>query len=289
MKMNALRWLMFLQLGLWCVGAHAGSFVWQVSKGVNTVFIGGTIHVLGDADYPLPPAFDVAYNKSSVLFFEADIAEMNTPAFQAAMMRAMTYSDGSNLKSTLQSTTYRALEAHFKDRGIGIDRFDKFKPSFVSIALTALELQRLSIAGEGVDAFYQHKAINDNKAIFHLESIQEQLGFIASMGKGSEDDFILYTLRDIKNLSSAMKQMKAYWRSGNSEGFNADMLIPLKTTFPEIYEAIIVERNNDWLPKIETLLATKETEFVLVGALHLIGNEGVIAQLKARGYTLKQL
>lgn len=289
MKMNALRWLVFFQICLWGGGVYAASSVWQVSKGENSVFIGGTIHVLSDADYPLPAAFEHAYSKSPILVFEADMAKMKTPAFQAAMLRAVSYSDGGSLKSALQESTYRALDDYLKVRGLGIKRFDKFKPGIVSITLTTLELQRLGIAGRGVDEFYQQKAVNDNKALFHLETVQEQLRFISNMGEGSEDAFILYTLRDIKDLSAMMKEMKVYWRSGDNEQFNTAMLVPLKESFPDIYQTIIVERNNAWLPKIEAMLATKESEFVLVGALHLVGEEGVLAQLKALGYTLKQL
>ena len=289
MRMNALHWLVFFHICLWGVGAYATSSVWQVSKGESSVFIGGTIHVLSDADYPLPAAFEYAYNKSPVLVFEADMRKMKTPAFQAAMLRAVSYSDGASLKSALQESTYRALDDYLKVRGLGIKRFDKFKPGIVSITLTTLELQRLGIAGRGVDEFYQQKAIDDNKALFHLETVQEQLRFISSMGEGSEDAFILYTLRDIKDLSAMMREMKVYWRSGDNEKFNTSMLVPLKESFPDVYQTIIVERNNAWLPKIEAMLATKESEFVLVGALHLVGEEGVLAQLKALGYTLKQL
>ena len=101
MKMNTLRWLVFFHICLWGVGAYAASSVWQVSKGENSVFIGGTIHVLSDADYPLPAAFEHAYSKSPILVFEADMAKMKTPAFQAAMLRAVSYSDGASLKSAL--------------------------------------------------------------------------------------------------------------------------------------------------------------------------------------------
>jgi uncharacterized protein YbaP (TraB family) len=61
----------------------------------------------------------------------------------------------------------------------------------------------------------------------------------------------------------------------------------MKTDFPALYQLLLVDRNNIWITKIEALLATPETEFVLVGALHLVANEGVISKLQSLGYTVE--
>ena len=66
------------------------------------------------------------------------------------------------------------------------------------------------------------------------------------------------------------------------------MLSDLKSE-PQMYERLLLERNRTWLPKIEALFARPRPSFVVVGAAHLVGADGLLAMLRARGYTIQQL
>ena len=79
------------------------------------------------------------------------------------------------------------------------------------------------------------------------------------------------------------------WRQGDVEKIDVSYLQPMIQDFPKIYQALLVQRNNDWIDKIESLLNTKEKEFILVGALHLAGEEGLISQLSDLGYKIEQM
>jgi hypothetical protein len=59
--------------------------------------------------------------------------------------------------------------------------------------------------------------------------------------------------------------------------------------YPAVHQKIIVDRNRRWLPEIERMIEQGESTLVVVGAAHLVGKEGVIELLKARGYTLEQM
>ncbi|WP_143760187.1 TraB/GumN family protein, partial [Colwellia marinimaniae] len=89
-----------------------------------------------------------------------------------------------------------------------------FKPSMISLMLTMIELQRLNFTGMGVDQYYNDKAIADAKPLGKLETVEEQLTFIASMGKDKEDALIRYSLEDLKTLPIFMQEMKVAWRNG---------------------------------------------------------------------------
>jgi uncharacterized protein len=56
----------------------------------------------------------------------------------------------------------------------------------------------------------------------------------------------------------------------------------------QLYQRLLVERNKNWLPKLEALFARKGAAFVVVGAAHLVGPDGLVAMLKAKGYTVEQ-
>jgi uncharacterized protein YbaP (TraB family) len=108
------------------------------------------------------------------------------------------------------------------------------------------------------------------------------------MGEGREDDFIHYSLKDLNDLPNVLQALKNAWRNGDNAQMQKLALKPLKDGFPKIYTSLVVDRNNNWLPIIETMLKTKDVELVLVGSLHLVGDDGILSQLKRRGYSLTQ-
>ncbi len=268
--------------------AHADAPVWKVVKGERQLFIGGTLHILSKSDYPLPAAFENAYRQSAIVVFEADIQKMQTPEFQQRLQSKIVYTDGSSLKTVLSAKTYQALEQHMTSRGLPIAGFQQMKVGMVGITLAIIELQRLGLYGTGVDEFFNLKARNDGKTIGQLETAEKQLDFLSTLGDGREDALITQTLRDIERLPNMIASLKEAWRKGDRAGIKAISITPIKKDFPKVYRQLFVQRNMDWIPKIEEMMETKEVEFILVGAAHLVGEEGVLVQLAARGYTIQQ-
>ncbi len=287
---NGKWWCSFLALvSLFFGPLYAETSVWKVSQGINHLFIGGTIHVLAEADYPLPAEFNRAYQRSERLVLETDMEKLQSPDFQQVMIRELSYSDGRNLKSVLSEETFRALDQYCISRGIPTAKLLPFKPGMVAATLTVLELQRLGFGGVGVDAYFNARAIRDQKSLGQLETVELQLDFISAMGQGQEDDLIAYTLEDIKNLPALMGKMKQSWREGDMSALKRVDIIPFKRDFPKIYQKMLVDRNNAWMPQIEAMLRTGEVEFILVGALHLAGEDGLLEQLSALGYEVENL
>ncbi|QBY04752.1 TraB/GumN family protein [Thalassotalea sp. HSM 43] len=269
--------------------ASAKSPVWQVSKDGQTVYLGGTVHVLAQSDYPLPEAFEHAYSKSQILVLEMDMSATQTPAFQQQMMKKMTYQDGRTYEDVLKPETVKRLNTYMTERQLPIAQLKPLKPSMLSITLTMIELQRLGIGGTGVDMFYTMRGNNDDKSFKFLELPEEQIEFLANMGQGYEDEYINYTLDDMGRLADMMAEMKAAWRDGDSQALFDLAAKDWKDKFPKSYNSLIVTRNNNWIDDIESYFKTDEVEFVLVGALHLVGSDGVLKTLKDKGYTVKQL
>ena len=288
MKSRILVYALSLLLSFFSTGLHAESSVWKVKKGNNHLFLGGTVHVLAQADYPLPDEFDRAYQRSERLVLETDMQRLESPDLQQTMLKELTYSDGSNLKSVLSEKTFQALDQYCSSRGIPTANLLPFKPGLVAATLTVFELQYLGLAGVGVDAHFNARAAKDQKSMGQLESVEAQLEFLATMGQGQEDEMIAYTLGDIKNLSSLMGEIKQLWRSGNMSELETLAVIPFKNEFPDVYKKMLVDRNNAWIPQIQRMLNTGEIEFVLVGALHLAGEDGLLAQLSASGYEVQK-
>lgn len=269
--------------------ALAETSMWKVSKGGNELYIGGTVHMLPESQFPLPAEFDKAYQAASTLVLEVVGLNEQDPVFQQKLVQSMMYSDGSNLKAKLTPETFAKLSELCTTYQIPLEQLLGFKPAMIQLTLLQLELMRHQMSGEGVDMFFAKKATSDNKQQVGLETIDEQIALITDMGVGEEEAFILKTIEDTPKIKELMDQMITAWRAGDMAKLNELAVEPTLQASPSLYQAMFVNRNNNWVPKIENMLNDKPVELVLVGAGHLAGKDSVIAQLKNKGYKVEKL
>lgn len=269
--------------------AKADTSVWSVRSGDNVIYLGGTVHLLRPADYPLPGEFEEAYQASSELYFETDITSMSDLSVQAQMLQQLTYGDDKSLSSILSDEAYAALSIYTATAGLPIAMLNKFKPGLLISTLQILVFQSMGFTPQGVDAFFHTRAVGDGKAEGQLETVQEQIGFIAAMGEGNESEFILLSLKDLAETGDVMEGMIGAWRSGDAEGLSELFVEDMKVEAPALYDTLLLQRNLKWVPQIDSMLQDADTEFVLVGAAHIVGENGLLDLLSQKGYEINQL
>lgn len=281
---------LLLCAGLFLIGPlGADTSVWEVRSDSNTVYLGGTVHLLRPTDYPLPEEFEQAYQAATEIYLETDLNSMGDLSVQAQMLQQLTYQDERSLKTVLSEEAYNALSDYTAQIGMPLMILEKFKPGMVVSTLQVLEFQRIGFTPQGVDAYFNTRAKGDGKNLGQLETIQDQIGFLASMGEGNESEFILLSLDDLEETDEIMDEMIAAWRAGNNDGLARLFVTEMKTEAPDLYDSLLRQRNLNWIPQIEQMLDDRDTEFVLVGAAHLVGPDGLLALLRARGYQVRQL
>lgn len=263
--------------------------VWKVSNEQYSLYIGGTIHVLTPKDYPLAKEYDLAYQASDKVIFETDMQAVSSPEFAQKIMSKMTYSDGTTINQVLQPETYQALAVHLSSRKIPMQAFASYKPSLLAITLAVVELQAMGYTSEGVDAFFANMAKGQEKEQGWLETPDEQLAFLDNLGGDDPNSMIEYTLKDIKEMPEMLGKLHSTWLAGDMQGMAEVGITPFKADYPEIYQDLLVTRNNNWMPKIINMLNDSPTEFILVGALHLSGSDSVLTKLKSKGYKIEKL
>jgi len=278
--------LLFLVFTGWAV---ADTSVWVATSGDSRVYLGGTVHLLRPSDYPLPGEFEQAYNDSERLFFETDIGSMSDLAVQANMLQQLTYGDARTLQTVLSEEAYTALSSHLNSVGMPILMMEKFKPGLIVTTLQLLEFQKMGFTPQGVDVYFNNRALGDAKAVGELETIQAQIDYLANMGEGNESEFILLSLRDLNEISSSMEEIITAWREGDMEALSDLFVEDMQKESEDLYNSLLVTRNRNWLPVIEKLFAEDGNEFVLVGAAHLVGEDGLLKLLEQRGYQVDQL
>ena len=269
--------------------AIADTSVWSVRSGDNIIYLGGTVHLLRPGDYPLPDEFEEAYQASSQLYFETDIGSMSDISVQTQMLQQLTYSDDRTLRTVLNDEAYTALSAYTATAGLPIAMLEKFKPGLLVSTLQVLVFQSMGFTPQGVDAYFHTRAVGDGKQEGQLETVEEQIGFISAMGEGNESEFILLSLKDLAETGDVMEEMRGVWRSGDADGLSELFVEDMKDEAPALYDSLLLQRNLKWIPQIESMLQDTDTEFVLVGAAHIVGENGLLDLLSQRGYEIEQL
>lgn len=269
--------------------AVSAASVFKITHGDNTLYLGGTMHVLAKSDYPLPAQYKKAYQAADTLVFETDISAMSSPEIQRASIEMLTYTNDQTLEDTLSQETIHQLKAHLSSRSVPYESFLRMKPALACITLTMIEFNLMGVHIQGVDAYYHMMAMGDGKSIKWFEQPLEQLSFIEKLGATNSDEYIRYTLNDIENIPESLEQLKVAWRTGDLKLLERIAIQEWKEDYPELFSLILSNRNDRWMSDIKSQLATPETEFVLVGALHLAGDDGLIKQLEQAGYKVEQM
>lgn len=267
---------------------QAQTSVWKIEKNGKTNYIGGTVHILSEKDYPLPAAYEKAYEASSQLIFETDPIVMQNPTYQSMLMEKMNYDGDTTIQELISDSLYAELDRKCEAIGIPLAFFSKLRVSLLTSTMTLFQLKKNGIEGQGIDLYFAQKALQDNKKSLGLETPEFQFQKILYLGQGDEENYIRYALAELEVMDVSWNDLIKNWRNGDLKAMNV-LLEEMKKTAPSTYNSLVLERNKNWLKQFDDLFTNQEGNFVLVGDLHLPGEEGIIQQLINKGYRLSQM
>jgi uncharacterized protein YbaP (TraB family) len=266
--------------------APGSVFMWKVEQGGTTVHLLGSIHALKAEAYPLPAAIEKAFEASEVVVFEVDLDEMTGAALE--MLAAGSLEAGQNLEATLGPELWAELAEASSAAGIDPAMLQFMKPWMAALSVAALELSAAGyLPAYGLDSHFSSRADEAGKRREALETVAFQIGLFNGFSPEQSAAFLRYTLADLESLEPVLDELYRHWRVGEV-GPIAELMGREFVGFPELHRTLIADRNRRWLPRIEALLAGGEDALVVVGALHLVGDEGLVALLRQRGYTVTQ-
>ena len=279
------RFLFLLAIvsGSACQNSDAASCVWKVtSSSGETLFLGGSVHALRNADYPLPAPYNRALDASSRLVFETDPAGIK--AASKGLLKAGQYPKGDNLKNHVDPRTYNYVRRFFALQDVPEQKFNSYRPWMIAMILEAPPTENAEL---GVEQFLTRRAQTNHKPITGLESVQEHMSPFAGLSDRQGEALLLIHFINMGQDSSGVGKMLDSWRHGDADALVRSMRDAFQE-FPAFMDRIITARNRRWIPKIEGFLKSGQTHFVVAGAGHMGGSEGVVALLRARGYTVEQ-
>ncbi|MDR2293462.1 MAG: TraB/GumN family protein [Prevotellaceae bacterium] len=278
--------IVMIALGLISAGyATSQTSVWKITRGNKEIYLGGSVHLLRPADFPLPKEFDVAFAKASTLVLEADL---KTPEFLSKIQSESMLPEGQTLKSVLTPKQYQAIYDATVDAGLPFALIEKMKPGMAIMTLTSKKINKLDLTAAGVDMYYYDMAAHKNKQVEFLEDMDFQIDLIYNLPFGV-DEFLAYSLNDLDKMEYEEEFSKLIndWRQGKATAETE--LKEMKQKYPKIYKAMFTDRNYKWLPKIKKYIEDDNTAFIIVGSAHLWGDDGLLKLLKKAGYKIGRI
>jgi uncharacterized protein YbaP (TraB family) len=264
------------------------SCLWSIQTRANKFYLLGSLHVLKQDAYPLSAAIANAYFDSQKVVFETDIAHMHEPAMQAKMMKLGLYPEGQNMLQNLDAGTRQLLEKKMTELGLPLGQFSRFKPWFMALTLTTVELQKLGYNPKfGIDIHFFNKATADGKEIGALESATYQLNLFGKMDKQDQNAFLNQTLKDLELVNELAGDLVKFWKTGDANNLHALLYKSFKD-YPDLHDRLLIQRNKNWVKEIEGMMRKNKNVLFVVGAGHLVGPDSVVDLLKKKGYQVKQ-
>jgi uncharacterized protein YbaP (TraB family) len=288
-RRSALLALLLLPLA-WSAAAGGGErhCLWAVRGEHNTVYLLGSVHMLSAADGALPRVMIDAYEKSTSLVMELDLNDPGVEAALGSAVESTMLPEGESLRDLLKPALYAQFMARAAPLGLQPELADRLQPWFAALLLEQMTLANSGFAADaGVDMQLAHRAQADHKPIVALETVAEQLGYFARLPMAQQVDFLGTTLRELDQEASQTAAVVRAWQNGDTA--ELERLMREETArSPELYRVLTTDRNRKWLPRIEALLHDGHDHLVVVGALHLVGAEGLVELLRRRGYVVAQ-
>jgi uncharacterized protein YbaP (TraB family) len=264
-------------------------FLWRASKGGAVIYVAGSIHVLRKSDYPLPDIMESTFKASAGLVEEIDLTRFDPESAQLQMMQLGGYPQGHSLKTDLPADLYSRVATLAKEQKVDMAMLEPMKPWLASIVLLDNQLVHKGFdPSTGVDIHFADEAESAHKPVVGLESASFQLGLLAKLPEQAQQAMLLQSLSDAGDTDRQMDSMMDAWHRGDTTVLAKEQQQEFGP-YPDIYQAILVQRNAAWIPKLENLANSGKQYFVVVGALHLVGPDGVLAKLETDGYKIEQL
>jgi len=263
-----------------------------VRQGAGTVYLAGSIHVL-PAGATLPPPYLRAYDEAEALVMEADLTALESPeglgAFLGEVMERGLLPPERSLRTLLGPQRWTRLVAALRPLGVPSEGLDRFEPWLASLMLTATAMQQGGFEAEsGVEVQLLRRASADGKPIDALETLAQQLDLFDGLAEAEQVAMLDQSLAEAALLSGPIAAMEVAWRRGDA----AALQDVLRRSLPEGSKArsrFLSQRNQAWLQGIEARLRRPDDTLVVVGALHLLGEDGLVALLRRRGLVVERV
>ena len=277
-----------LLAGLFASGALAQADnppLWKVGAKV-TLF--GSFHLLPPEVKWRTPALDRALEESLTVVFETETpGRGGDQAMQPLMVKYGLLPPGQSLAAILPAKVKGELESVAGELGLPVANMASMRPWLAGMVLSVQSMIKQGFnPANGVEQQLVAWARQNDKAFASLETLESQIRIFADLTRDEEISLLAVSLRQIRETPGALNELLAAYRKGDlatlerllNAGFNEQ---------PALRRKVLGERHRQWLPRIEKMIATGRPHMIVVGAAHLVGPDGLVAMLRAKGHKVE--
>jgi uncharacterized protein YbaP (TraB family) len=263
--------------------------LWEIQGTSNQIRLLGSIHFLRPRDYPLPEAITNALNDADVVVMELDLSSLDPFEMQSTLLDKAIDPSGRRLEDFLGREAYRKAKDLAAAVDIDLSSMQQYEPWYAALQITQLRLMQLGFDGSfGVETQLLIQAIQQGKEIGGLETLEAQLDSMDSLSLDSQREFLIVTLEEAADAGEELDAIIDAWKFGDVEALETNLLNDL-SAHSELYDQLIVQRNRNWTKAIISYTKEPGNYLIIVGALHLIGNDSVLKMLSDEGLRTRQI
>ncbi len=263
---------------------------WKAVSGGNTLYLLGSIHVGSNDMYPLPQEIEDAFAASTTLIVEFDSEKLDPQKMQAMMMSKGMYAGDDSLWDHVTPETRKQVEQFCAKYELPTAGFARLKPWAVAITAATIPMIKAGLDPNlGIDKHFLDKVDrrSQKKTIVEIESAEWQFNLLSGFSEELQGKLLASALDQASSSVMEIQKIEELWMSGDAVGLAAALNEGLKP--PEIRQALLEDRNPHMADVAEQYLKGKEPAFLVVGAAHLIGKDGVVSLLEKRGYRVQRV
>jgi uncharacterized protein YbaP (TraB family) len=256
----------------------------------STLYLYGTIHLRRAGDPWGSPAVEAALAQADEIWTELEISPRADARTQALATQLGMAPAERPLSSWLTEAERARLNATAQRLGIDPRALEPMRPWLAALALTIAPMLRAGYDPEaGVDRAIDAYGDSHNKNMRAFETPDQQLGFFANLPDEVQRQVLLEAIDEAEKGVGELDAMGAAWSRGDTEALERDLNQEMRHDYPEVYAALIAERNDAWVAVLMRELQGSGVDFVAVGAAHIVGEDGLVAQLRARGVQVERV
>jgi uncharacterized protein YbaP (TraB family) len=268
--------------------AAGKNFLWKIQSGNNVMYLAGSVHALTPDAYPLNPVYQRAFDAAGALVEEIDLAEADPLSGAPGLLAKGLYQDGRTFDKAVSRQTADLVAQKLQNTPLALDLIQGMKPWMVMLMLEALGSQAAGLDPElGLDKHFYDMAAGGGKAVIGLETAESQIDRFDKMPEAMQEQMLRSELAEMDTETAGLRALLAAWQAGDAATIEKMLLASFKSN-PAAYASLITERNRNWMPQLDSCLKRASPCFVIVGAAHLVGPEGLLAMLQKRGYRVEQ-
>lgn len=267
----------------------AGPALWTVEGGKGQVVLMGSIHLLKPGVQWLNPALEQGVAEADSLTVEIDRTPEVEARLQALVQEKGLYQGDGALPQAVSPEVYAAAQQIVASLGLPADRLYAFRPWSAAMLIGVGATLKAGFDPKlGVEETLLRVARAKGVRINSLEAVDEVIGAMAHHPEDVQAEMLRQAVAEYAEVDSMLGELTAAWGRGDVAALEA-LLLDRMREMPSFYDALLVERNKAWLPRLKAVLETPGRHVVLVGAAHLLGPDSLLVMLKDSGYRVRRM